>query len=163
MNRREAAKQLGITDRTLGNWANEPDFPPQARTGRSWNVDVISVWRDSRGRKGAEDGDELKAVRLQREKAKLAAEVRQAKILELKLKKLEGEVVPRAAVELFAASILTELADLFDQFPELTGRHSCTKCRPRLIKQIRKDLDRIRGDMRGRLEESSKELDGGIE
>ena len=75
------------------------------------------------------------------------------------LEKMEGKLVPRGALELLAATLLSELSDVFDQFPDLLAKHACESCSSTVCERATIDLRRIRETLRIKLEDAARELD----
>jgi hypothetical protein len=99
---KQAAEALGVSSRTLRDWAHEPGFPDCAS---GYDVVAIKAWRDKHARKGAELSDQLdrlntalKGSKLQREqlaieKARLALDVAKRRLIPLEeLQSLLGDL-----------------------------------------------------------------------
>ena len=56
----QAAAALGISERQLGNWANEFWFPAGGHTDEGWNLDLIRAVIHVMGRKGSKQREERK-------------------------------------------------------------------------------------------------------
>ncbi|WP_437224997.1 hypothetical protein SH661x_000414 [Planctomicrobium sp. SH661] len=157
--RKDAAKLLGITDRQLGNWVHEEWFPPNGKTKAGWDIELIRQCQEAAGKKGSELSDEAKRISLEEKKEKLGRIKIQRAREQLRLDRERGKVIPRPGVELFASTILTELADWCDQLPDLIANTVPAKLRKQLKNRIRDELDKRRTNMREQLEREAKHLD----
>jgi hypothetical protein len=163
--RKEAAQLLGVEDRTLANWSKEPWWPADAtqQTPRgqrfNWNTDRISAARDAAGRKGSETADEAKRLRLAREREKLEQDRIATQHEQLKFDAAAGKVIPRAAEELFASTLLTELGDWCDQVPALIANTLPKQYRKKLSDRLKQELDDRRIALRETLVARARELD----
>jgi hypothetical protein len=70
-----------------------------------------------------------------------------------------GELIPRAAVELFASTFLTQFGDWCDQLPVLIAREVPAKFRKKVQERVRRELDAQRQTMRDELEARAREFD----
>ncbi|CAK9008714.1 Terminase, partial [Durusdinium trenchii] len=147
-----AAKLLGITDRQLGNWSNEPWFPADGKTADGWDVNIIASARDAVGRKGSDDSDAATKLRLATAAERLKLTKAKAQREELALEEDRGLLIPRPAIELFASTVLTELADWCDQLPDLVAASVPRKHRRAVRDRLRDELDQRRRELRERLE-----------
>lgn len=74
--RKQAAALIEVTEKALGNWANEEWFPADAVKTDSrgkrcnWNVIKILTARDRNGRSGSEPSERVK-IQIEREKERL--------------------------------------------------------------------------------------------
>lgn len=150
---------LGITDRVLGLWASEPWFPQDGRTSSGWNVPAIRAARDAMGRKGSEQSDQSKRLKLASDAEKLKQAQYETRKRELDLRVKEGELLPRRGWELFAAQLLTALGDWCDQLPELLSADVPRKYRKKVRERAKQELDLKRRELRDELERKAKELD----
>jgi hypothetical protein len=157
--RDHAATLLGITERQLGNWSQEAWFPEAGRPADGWNIPAILEARDAMGRKGSEHSTTSKEVRLSTDVAKLSQAELKARNEKLKLQEREGDLLPRRAWELFAATVLTAISDWCEQLPDLIAA-DFPKChRAKLRKRLQQELNRKRRELRDDLERKAKELD----
>lgn len=157
---KNAAQQLGVTDRLLRDWQNEAWWHPAFRTSAGYDVAAIRAARDAMGRKGSEQSDAAKQIKLLTDREKLE----QAK-LETERKRRqervdEGELLPRQALEIFAATLLTELGDWCDQLGGLVSAELPKKYRAKTAARIKAELDRRRRHVRAELERKAKETGG---
>lgn len=157
--RNEAAKLLGVTPRQLGTWCHEPWFPADAKSKQGWDVEKIRKARDAAGRKGSDISDEARRLTLEEKREKVERLRIHRERDQLKLERERGRLIPRAGVELFASTILTELADWCDQLPDVIGNTVPTKIRKTLKARIRDELDKRRTNLREQLEREAKNLD----
>lgn len=165
--RKAAAAALGVDERSLATWSKEPWFPADAvgkdakGRNRNWNVTSIRAARDAAGRKGSDPQlDEL----TRRAKAKRAVEDAKKAELEnekrrLQLEREKRDLVPRAAAELFAATLLTGLADWCEQLPELAVAVVPKKYRRPLKDFLSTELDNRRRQLAADLESAAREHD----
>lgn len=158
--RKEAAALLGVTPPALGDWVKEPWFPADGKTPAGWNVTAIRTARDAMGRKGSEQSDQAKRIKLAREAEKLKQDQIKTRKETLKLKEQEGELLPRRGWELFAAELLTAFTDWCDQLPDLIAAGEPKKGRKRLKQRLKAEFDLKRRELRDELERKAKELDG---
>lgn len=152
---KEAARVLGVTDRTLREWRTDhPDFPD---CSAGYDTDAITAWRDAHAKKGSETDSAMLKLKL----AQKAEELKQARIetqtKEHKLKVTEGELLPRPAYELFLATILASHADWCEQLPDLLAGDCCKKCKKSLAERVKKELDRRREQLAEDLKRSPQE------
>jgi transposase-like protein len=151
---KEAARRLGITPRALRDWAKEPGFPDWSA---GYDLQAIRRWRDQHGRKGSDDDGTSRKLKL----AIAAEKLRQAKLetrkRELDLQTKEGQLLPRQAVETFASTLLSALADWCEQLPdliagELPKKHGA-KIAARLTRELHQCREQLAEDLK-RLPES---------
>lgn len=163
--RKEAAEILGIVPRVLGDWARAPWFPEGATErdakGKrfNWNTEVIAHARDAMGRKGSTSAEESHRVKLLTDEEKLERQKIARRHEELELAEKEGELVPRRAVELHFATLLTELGDWCEQLPDLIAGDVPAKIRPKLKARIKDELDRRRRELSAELQRQARELE----
>jgi hypothetical protein len=93
--RTEAAELLGVNQKSLGNWKNEPGFPD---CSDGYDLDAIRKWRDERERKGSEADSQLatinKAIKLQ----KLEEIKRKNLLLQIAIDEKNSVLVPVSVV-----------------------------------------------------------------
>lgn len=157
--RKDAAAALGVTPRQLGNWTHEPWFPAEGRRSGGWNVTAIAAARDQAGKKGSDVSEVAIRLRLAREAADVGIKEARAERERLALDRDRGAVIPRPAIELFAATLLTEIADWCEQVPDIVANSVPTKYRKAIRQRLREELDRRRRATRDRLEREAKHLD----
>lgn len=155
----EAAQALGITARQLQNWMKEPWFPPGGQTGSGYDVGRIQAARDAEGLKGSEET----RVRSKLRDAQAAEKLRQTRIRtqreELALHAQRGELIPRAALELFASSFLTEFGDWCDQLPGQIVRLVPASAAKTVRQKLTQLLNQRRVTMRDTLAAKAREFD----
>lgn len=163
--RKEAAAILGVTEKALGNWATEAWFPEDA-TGRTpkgarvdWDTDKIAQAREVQQRKGSAPAEAAKRLKLATDHEKLKQAELQTRRKQIELAVEEGELVPRRAVELHFATLLTELGDWCEQLPELVAADVPAKVRPKVKARIKDELDRRRRELSAELQRQARELD----
>lgn len=159
--RRQAAKLLGVTERQLGTWFNEPWFPPDGRTKVGWDVAAIRKARDAMGLKGSETSEKARQIKLARD----AEALKQAQIITrertLKLQERERSLLSRRGWELFAAELLTGLSDWCDQLPALIAADFPKRHSAKIKRRIKAELDRKRLELRDELARKAREMDEG--
>lgn len=139
-----AAEELGVTATALRQWMAQPGFPD---CSAGFDLAAIRAWRQERGKKGSEAGetvDRLKtallAQRVRREKVRADREERHALVD-------AGELLPRQKWELFAALLLTNLGDAFDQLPDLIAAICCPDCGRKVHARLAEELDARRNEI----------------
>ena len=157
--RGKAAKALGISDRQLGYWVNEPWFPESGKTAAGWNISVIREARDEQGRRGSNISDVARKIKLAHdsEKLKQARLITESKQLANAVKR--GELIERGSLELFAATLLTELGDWITQLPDIIELEVPKKYREKLIARVRAEFDSKRRQTAASLARYARELD----
>lgn len=163
--RRAAAAALGITEKALQLWTQEPWFPAGAvgkdakGNNRNWNVTAIRAARDAIGRKGSEVSDTAKKLKLATDNEKF----QQAKIRteqdRLALETTKGELIPRDALELFASTLLTSLGDWCEQLPDLIAAAVPKKYRKPVKDRLKQELDARRVQAAAALERAARDFD----
>jgi len=147
---KKAAEALGITATALRNWLKEPGFPD---CSGGYHLEGIRDWQQQHQRKGSRlsEANEqltvaLKAERLKREQFRTRRE-------EIAIESLEGTLIPRKGVEQTAAVILSSLADLCEQFPDLVVTRLPVKYQAKMHKFLQDQLNQWRAqlasDLRG--------------
>ncbi|HUG89250.1 MAG TPA: hypothetical protein VML55_00345 [Planctomycetaceae bacterium] len=163
--RQEAAEILGITPRVLSLWARDTWFPADAteQDGRgrriNWNTDAIAAARDAMGRKGSEPAETARRLKLATDQEKLKQAELATRSREIDLAVKEGALIPRYAVELHFATLLTELGDWCNQIPDLVSADVCRKCRRKLRARVADELNRRRHELAAELQRAARELD----
>lgn len=155
----QAAAELGITERQLGNWANEPWFPPAGHTKDGWNVEVILAAQHVMGRKGSGHSDTAKKLKLALDNEKLKKQQLETQMKTLDLQLKEGALLPRRGWELFAATLLTNLGDAADQLPDLIRGICCRKCAKKIAKRLKQELDNMRNNTADELQAGPQNLE----
>jgi hypothetical protein len=158
--RKQAAELLGVTPPALTLWTREPWFPPAGRNADgSWNVPIIDQARQQANRKGSETSDAARNLKL----ATAAEKLKQNRITtqrqELELRERQGDLFPRAGVELFIASFLTAVGDDLDQLPAIVAKDVPTKQRKRVQSRLKDELDDLRKKWRDDLVREARERD----
>ncbi|TWT49031.1 hypothetical protein KOR42_39470 [Thalassoglobus neptunius] len=154
-----AADELGITARQLRNWEQEDWFPDGGRTKSGYDIALIRQAQESLGKKGSELREAAVALKMRTGEAKLERELVEVQRKQLILKREQGELVPRRAVELFASTVLTELGDWCDQLPDLLAAVVPARARKDLRKRITDELNRRREQLATRLSERAMAAD----
>jgi DNA-binding transcriptional MerR regulator len=149
---KDAASALGITTRQLRTWASEDWFPPAGRTAAGWDVEAIKAARDREGRKGSEQSEDRQQIRALREQEGLERDRIRTTRERLALQSDQGELIPRAAVELFASTFLTIFGQWCDQLPVMIARDVPAKFRARIRDRLSRELEAQRQSMRDELE-----------
>lgn len=166
--RKDAAAQLGVTPQALTLWAKEPWFPPDAvhtdARGRkvAWNVAAIRAARAALGR-GSDDAGRIDQITQQARAKKAVEDAKKAELendrRRLALDEKRGRLVPRAALELFASTLLTGLGDKAEQFPDLAAAQLPRKHRRKLKDWIKQEFDAWRKQLAADLERAAREYD----
>ena len=120
---------------------------------------IIAKARNEQGLKGSEESEAAKQLRHDLQDEKLKQARLQTQQEELKLREKEGELLPRAGWELFAATLLTELGDWRDQLPDLIAADFPRKYAPKLRARLKDELDRRCIELAKELERKARELD----
>ncbi len=165
--RKQAAALLGITERALADWVKEPWFPRAAvgqdgrGNNRNWDVAAIRRARDVAGRKGSDPQLEIATRRAKAMKAVEDAKKAQIEndLRRLKLNREQGELVPRQALELFSATVLTSLSDWCEQLPDIIAGELPQKHRKRIHGRLKEECDHRRRQMALDLEQHAREYD----
>jgi DNA-binding transcriptional MerR regulator len=136
----EAAQRLGVEDRTLRRWMKNPGFP---ECSAGFDIQAIRAFLAHQNKPAAELRSEYLEhdVSIKRDRA----EQERIKTANMRHEFLENEkqLLPRRAVELSIALILTRLRDWAEQLPDLVDGHCCRKCRPALGKHLKEELGRV--------------------
>ena len=156
---KEAAALLGVTSRQLRNWANEDWFPQDAKSRKGWNIAAIKAARDEHGRKGSDESKIARRIELAKRKQQLKRERIRVEREQFELDRQRGEFIPREAVELFASTLLMELSDWCEQFPDLMANAVPAKARKAFRQRMKDELRKRRQATRDRLEREAKQLD----
>ena len=165
----QAAKDLGVNERTLAKWVDEAWFPQDAvdrdQLGRksNWNVPAIRAALNAWGKAGSDETRSAVQVRREREEERLKRETLGVALDELKLHEAQGELLPRRAMELFASTLLAHLADWCDQLPEvaLPQLKLPKRYHDRVREIFRKEINARRVELREDLERQAREYKGG--
>lgn len=151
---KEAADRLGVTARTIRDWRDQHSDFPDCSAG--YDLDAITAWRDRLAKKGSEDGDAARKLKLARQAEALKRDRLRTRDAELDIAEREKELLPRPTWELFAANLLSGLADWCEQLPDLIAGQCCKKCQKTLGDRIKKELDRRREQLAEDLKRSSE-------
>ncbi len=132
----ECAEQLGITPRSLENWAKEKGFPRSARKGlKAWCPDVIREWRrksmqvDESPNSGSGSGAGKKALSQERQelwdayKLELLEGRARSQTAKSVMDTAEagrelGLLLPRIAFEAVLAEVLSSVRDFCENLPD---------------------------------------------
>jgi len=155
----QAAEQLGVTTRQFQNWLNEPWFPHSAKTPGGWDIDAIAAARDAQGLKGGTESVLRSKLRDARAAEQLKRDRLRTQRDELALRRETGELIPRAALELFASTLLTELGDWCETLPVLAARLVPRTAAKRVREKLKSELDQRRQLVRQVLEDKAREFD----
>ncbi|GEM_PF-1887540 len=156
-----AARFLGVTGQALALWTKENWFDPawKTRVGPDdcYNIVAIRAARDAMGRKGSEQSETTKRLKLDLDREKLKQSEIATGEKQLGLRQREGDVIERRAVELHFATLLTALSDWCDQIPELIAADVPRRHAPRIKKRLQGELDRRRHRLRNDLEREARQ------
>lgn len=137
LEQKEAARRLGITSRALRDWMQDPGFPDWSA---GYDISAIKRWRDDRGRKGSDLDGKADAVRLATNLQKLEQAKTTSRLLNLKLEREEAKLLPRQAIEVFHATVLSGLADWCEQLPDLIAQILPPEHRETIRERLRDEL-----------------------
>lgn len=154
-NQKQAAEQLGVTDRALRDWMHKPGFPDWSA---GYDVDAIRAWADELRLKGSIESEADADLRRKLEVEKLEQERIKTQQLRHKLAVQEGELLPRRAWELFAATVLTSLGDWCEQLPSIIAGVVPAAHRDGVRKRLAQELDDRRKDLREEFDRKVAEL-----
>ena len=133
MNKRQLAKTLGVSLSTVDKWLLKPDFPAR-KVGKQYqfNLEEVQAWLEQRDKKRD------KGVNLSRERAKLVRI--NARIKELQLKKMQGELIDRQEAFNVFAFVLTRMAEKIKAIPVKASALLISAKSMQEIKQILEEL-----------------------
>lgn len=130
----ECAEQLGITPRSLENWAKEKGFPRTARKGlKAWCPDVIREWRrksmqidespatgSSGGKKSlSQERQELwDAYKLELLEGRARSQTAKSVMDTAEAGRELGLLLPRVAFEAVLAEVLSSVRDFCENLPD---------------------------------------------
>jgi hypothetical protein len=132
-----AARRLGISTRTLQRYAKDPGFPD---CSAGYDVAAIRQWEALHGKSKGESRNKAVELDLRTKHWRAKQERLKARRMQVQLDEQEGELLPRPAVELAIAQILTTLSDWADQLPDLIGMQCCRKCRDRVEQRLKSEF-----------------------
>jgi hypothetical protein len=159
---KEAARELGVTQRQLRNWMAAPWWPANGRVADGYNVDAIRAARDAMGRKGSEQSRQAAALKLANDAEKLKQNRVKTQQVELELKQQQGDLFPRAGLELFVATFLTAVGDDLDQLPAIVAKDVPTKYRKPVQARLQQEFNDLRRKWRSDLEREARERDAAM-
>jgi len=154
----QAAKELGIAERTFHRWLTEDWFPGAAKTRKGWNLAKIRQTRERLGLKGSQVAAEDRELRTDERRARIAKSRADERIKLLRLREAEGELMDRRAVEAQMTTVFRVIVDFCKQAPPLAESCGCPECRPRLLEHLQAELDRHRLHIRAELMRVASEL-----
>jgi hypothetical protein len=137
----EAARLLGVTDRSLRTWMRDPGFPD---CSAGYDIAAIKTWQDANRRAGSDAREQAQQLQLALKREKVAQEAIKTQQMERKLEELEGGLLPRRTIELALATVLTKHGDWCDQLPDLIRGECCKSCRKRIPDSLQTELDERR-------------------
>ncbi len=149
---RDAANALGISDRQLRTWLQEPDFPHRA--DGKYDLQKIRAWQEISGRKGSAIDEQVKKIRARTLHAKMRAAESEAGKREREEAIAEGNILERDEYELFVAQSLTLLRDNMLSIPDRVARFVPAKLRPKVRKEVADEIAKF-------LLQASRALEGG--
>lgn len=134
--RADAARLLGVDERTLSKWAADPTFPGKAGTAGQRNghfpIGAIRRWRATTSGQGGETADADPAQRLRLRK--LAAETARREVdLDAKL----GTLIDREQAEATITSAIATARSLLEELPEQIAE-AISASRPKLRRMARR-------------------------
>lgn len=155
-NQGDAAKELGVSDRTLQRWEKATWFPTNGKTKAGYDVESIAAARPKSDQPSNEESP-LRAKAREAEHVKTIYEGTRAKIRceteELKLRTAQGELIPRHGIEQSYADLLTGIADWCEQLPDLFAsmlsipRKHHAACRELLCRLLAERQRELRDDL----------------
>jgi len=145
----EAARALGVTSRTIGDWLTDPTFPGRSgRPGRQdgfFPIAEIQAWRDGRtSPEGPDDSAHVERVRLTRGRADK---------VELEVGRLSGRLVEVDQVARFFARTTASAAAILEELPDRVEAGLPRKTAGKLRRLIRAAIARAVEDTRSALAE----------
>lgn len=161
--RKAAAALLGITPRQLGDWAQEPWFPPDAvqtdarGTRIHWNVPLIREARDAMGRKGSDLSGTQKAIKLKSDHEKLRQLEIKTRREEREEQLAQGNILPRDELTLTLRELITMTRDRLLTEPAREIAKDFPKQRRRIFDTCERAIAKILNDFARQLETLSVE------
>ena len=152
--RKAAAKILGVTDRQLGNWVNEPWFPKDGKTADGWNVVAIAESRDAAGLKGSPESGRLIQIKTERAELALRRDSVRTQREEREEEVARGDILPRGEMTIAHVEATTRARDrllseipreLAKRFPERRKKifDVSTEVVATCLEQLARDLEQI--------------------
>jgi hypothetical protein len=153
---KQAARILGVTPRTIRDWMR--DYPSEVPdTSAGYDIDAWRKFRESHGKKGSPEGEQLRKLKLARQAEALKRDRVKTRHDELNLEVKEGGLLPRPTWELFGANLLSGLADWCEQLPDLIAAQCCKKCGKTIGERLKKELNKRREQLAEDLRRSPSE------
>src|ERR1051326_4469132 len=152
--RKEAAQQLDVTERQLGNWKKEPGFPD---CSQGYDLDAIRKWRETNARKGSKEGKLLRRLKAAGLRQQLRIRRAEADRIERRELEAQGNILNRDVYELFLIESQQKARDRLLRLPKLLCANLPAKFHRTLQaeadKEIRKVLIELARDLEKRSEE----------
>ena len=144
-----AAKALGITARSLGDWRKLPGFPD---CSAGYDIKAIQKWREDHQKKGSAADEQIAAINKALKWEKLQELKKKNHLLDLERDAEEGKLLPRRTYELFVASLLSGIGDWCEQIPalveaELPAKYG-KKARARLEEEFKRMREQLAEDLK---------------
>lgn len=141
---KQAADRLGITARQLRNWQKEPGFPD---CSSGYDLERIAAWREQTARKGSEESDQARKIKLAIAGQKLRQEKARADKAERENEIAKGNILPRDEWEHGLIEMVTVCRDALMAIPRELCRFVPKKYHKRLQtegeKMVRRHLDHL--------------------
>ena len=113
---KDLAEELGVTPRAIRDWRQEPYWPSdQPGEDGLYDLDVVRDYQEQLGKKGSDDSELARDVKIAREKEKLKQDRIKTEIEELKLKEQQRELLQRRSQELHFAVIFSHLGGAINE------------------------------------------------
>lgn len=113
---KQAAELLDVSPRTLRDWSALDGFPD---CSSGYDIEAIREWREEHERKGSQQSETAKKLKLAISGEKLRQAQLQTRQMQIDLERKEGLLIPRKGVEQSAAVAMANLADWCEQFPDI--------------------------------------------
>lgn len=136
----EAAKLLGVTEKTLGNWKKLPGFP---ECSSGYDLAKIKLWRTAHSLSSDKESAEARRIRLAIQKEKLRQEKIKADRAERDDEIARGNILPRDEWELFVREIIHLTRDQLISIPTSLCRGIPRKYHAKLRSEGRRRVEKI--------------------
>ncbi len=140
----EAARALGVDERTLRRWRHDPTFP---NCDSGYHLEAIKKWRDENKRSGSDARDQAQQLQLALKREKVSQEEFRTRQMGLKTAEQEGQLLPRETIERAIAEIGTRSGDCLDQLPDIIRGVCSKKDQERVVTRLKQELDKWRTDL----------------
>jgi hypothetical protein len=141
---KEAARLLGVTDRTLRTWSRKPGFPDFSG---GWRIEEIKAWAEQNTRAGSDEWHDAQQLQLALKAEQLEQQRAKTVLVLLDVAEREKRLIDRATVELVIAELLTKHGDWCTQLPDILRGKCCKQCRERVPQSLSDELNTRRNDL----------------